>query len=569
MSQFDEIVRRFHEHFTVDPNACVSLGVTKHLGDLPDPSLAAQARHVAEGRALIEAIDDFPADEAAALGFDQELDLELARMWLERDVFLRTFTFNGATSAAQTPTAGDDIGGGIFTMFINDPRVAAERLESITQRLHRVPEHLDAMLGRLDTPVARWVSMDLEKVEGLPSLFETVEGWAAGIDYPNLDELRVARATAEEALASYAARLRKLPTTTQLHAGEAVAERIVHLNGIELSTDALHDIAKNFLARTAEEVEELRGTLAARYGLPADASVEAVQEHLNRRFAIDIGDGPLERVLEVYEDARTTIMEFIDRQSLFPIPANQDIRVLRTPPFMAPSIPAGAMMAPPPFRPGVRTSLVYLTLSRELLDEHTALSIPVMMIHEGIPGHHLQLASAAENPSVVRRHMWNAVHGEGWTTMLEDYMLDLGFMGDLTDEARFIGKRDLARLGARVAIDLFFMSGDKGYLEVGVPCDLSSGDPFVAAGNLLRAVTGFTPGRVRAELNWYSQERGYPLCYLTGNHLVWALKRELAAHNAGRLEGLALDRAFHRVYLQSGNMPISFLRRCLQREGLL
>ena len=29
---------------------------------------------------------------------------------------------------------------------------------------------------------------------------------------------------------------------------------------------------------------------------------------------------------------------------------------------------------------------------------------------------------------------------EGWTTMLEDYMLDQGYAGELTDEVRFMAK---------------------------------------------------------------------------------------------------------------------------------
>jgi hypothetical protein len=158
---------------------------------------------------------------------------------------------------------------------------------------------------------------------------------------------------------------------------------------------------------------------------------------------------------------------------------------------------------------------------------------------------------------------------EGWTTMLEDYMLDVGYMGELEHEARFTGKRDISRLGARVAIDLFFMTGEKALLDVGVDADISSDDPFEAAGNLLAAVTGFVPGRVKAELNWYSQEPGYPLSYLTGNHLVWQLKRDVAAALSGQLTGLALDRRFHATYLNAGNMPVRFLRRVYENEGLL
>ena len=136
--------------------------------------------------------------------------------------------------------------------------------------------------------------------------------------------------------------------------------------------------------------------------------------------------------------------------------------------------------------------------------------------------------------------------------MLEDYMLDQGYRSDLKDELRFSAKRDIARLGARVAIDLFFMSGDKQYLDLGVDVDLSSTDPFVAAGNLLQKVTGFVPVRVQGELNWYSQESGYPLSYLVGNHLMLQLKEAFKAKRGGD------DYSFHKYILSQGKLPLAY-----------
>ncbi len=433
--------------------------------------------------------------------------------------------------------------------------------------MQAIPGYLEALLARLDTPVARWTSMDLEKVAALPQLFDTLQGWAVETGWDGRARLESASDAARSALLDYAAELAKLPTTSQLHLEESDARRIVELRGIDRSLEQLHAMARDFLAETGEVVEALRGRLVKKYGLPAGATADELTRFLADRYRVKLTDGRLEDILDRYEEERRRIDAFIGERDLFPVPADQDLRIMRTPGFMTPSIPAGAMMPPPPFRPGVRRSLVYLTLSAELAAEHTELSIPGMMIHEGIPGHHLQLATASMHPSVIRRHYDGAHHAEGWTTMLEDYMLDMGYMGELTDEARFEGKRDISRIGARVAIDLFFMTGEKDFLDVGVPCDLSSDDPFEAAGNLLAAVTGFVPGRVQGELNWYSQERGYPLSYLTGNRMVWELKRDV--ERASGLSGIDLDRRFHQLYLVSGNMPVSFLRRVFEHEGLL
>jgi hypothetical protein len=149
-------------------------------------------------------------------------------------------------------------------------------------------------------------------------------------------------------------------------------------------------------------------------------------------------------------------------------------------------------------------------------------------------------------------------------------MLDAGCVdADIADEVRFITKRDISRLVARVGIDLYFMTGDPHYLNVGLDLDFDSDDHFDNAGKLLKAATGFTDGRVQAELNWYSKEQCYPLSYLTGNRMVWELKDDLVASNPKGLSTEELDREFHRIYLQSGCMPVASLREVFQHEGFL
>jgi len=566
MNSLDDYTRAYHEHFTRDANACVRLGVEKRLGSLPDPSDEERKARLDEARRLIATADSLAGQP---LEFDDVLDLDLARLALESEIHADTYTWQGQTHAQQCPTAGEQVGDGLFLLFVNDPRPAEARLADIRSRLVAVPAFLKAYAQTLGRPLARWRDMDLEKVAALPSLFTTLQNWAREIDWADADRLRESCAKAESALREYAQWLRALDCHDELHVGAKTAARIVALRGIEQDLASLHAMARDFLAENAAAVEELRRRLVGRYGLPRDARAEELEAALNRRFALPIRPGRLDDVLEHYEAEREKILAFVSEHDLFPVPDDQQMKIVRTPAFMAPTIPAGAMMSPPPFRAGIATSMIYLTLSDELLDEHTALSVPSMMIHEGIPGHHLHLSSAARHASVIRRHFWAPEQAEGWTTMLEDYMLDVGYAGVFADEQRFIGKRDIARIGARVAIDLFFMTGEADYLDVGVDFDRSGSGPFQLAAALLSSVTGFVSGRVQAELNWYSQERGYPLSYLTGNRLVWRLKRDVEAAQRGRLDQRETDRLFHRVYLEAGSMPLSFLRRVYRHRGYL
>ena len=565
MITYQQLVEQYLSLITRDPNACVSLGSDQRLDELPDPALSAIKATAEAARQLLAAAESAPGDWAA----EQQLDVELIRLSAKRELQHCTLEINGKLELSQRPMAGEEISGGIFLLLVNDPRPAHQRLANIQARIGHVPHYLATLLERLDTPVKRWVEIDVETIEGLDELFETILNWAKDEDYPEVSTLAANIAAAKTAMGTYVEQLRALPTTDNFCIGSEIARQYVANNGIEMSLDEIHQVAIDFFNRTRTELEGLRERLCRKYQLPEATTVAELQAWLNKEYAVEVKDGNLESILDRYQQERQRILTFIQERKLFPVLDDQDMQIIRTPNFMAPMIPAGAMMPPPPLRPGRRTSMVYLTLSEALLDEHTELGIPLMMIHEGIPGHHLQLATASIHASMVRRTFSANEHAEGWTTMLEDYMLEQGYMGDLTDEARFGAKLDISRIGARVAIDLYFMTGEARYLDVGFDIDTSDDDVFVNAGRLLKAVTGFTDARIRGELNWYSQERGYPLSYLVGNHLVWQLKADIAAAQPEGHDALELDRRFHDIYLHSGNMPVALLRSVCERQGML
>ncbi len=563
MTEYKKLCDAYLELLSSDPNACVELGLTEKLDELPDPSLgrlqqvAAMAGELRENAsALVPGLTDFY----------QRLDAQLIALSAGAQAFENTLGFNGKLQAQQLPDAGEEISSGIFLLVTNDPRPAPERLQNILARLLQVPRYLEQALQRLDTPVARWVDIEVETIEGLPEFFASILDWAVTEKFTDLEPLRAAIDNANSALADYTRQLRQLPTTTVFSIGPEKARSLVASKGIELSLEEIHGIACDFVQRTRSEIETLRAKLVAKYGLDPALSTSELQKFLNDRFGIKVDDNDFSGVIQRYKDEATKIENFLTGRDLFPIPQGQAMNIMQTPDFMAPLIPAGAMMPPAALREGTRTSLVYLTLSPELMDEHTELGIPLMMVHEGIPGHHLQLSTAAMQESLVRRTFSANEHAEGWTTMLEDYMLDIGLMGELTDEARFGTKLDISRIGARVAIDLYFMTGEVRYLDIGYDLVFTDNDPFVNAAALLVAATGFTPGRAQAELNWYSQERGYPLSYLVGNHLVWKLKKDYQTAVADSMSAREVDQNFHRIYLEAGNMPVAMLRGVFEHE---
>lgn len=566
MEQYQAFETELINFLASDPNESLALGIAKNLNDLPDPSLEYCSARAKQAADLVNQIQKI---KQSTVSFDERIDLKLAELHLRKIAHRYQRTINDKLEITQLPTAGGDISAGIFTLFIDDPRPAGDRLENIAARIADIPTFLQKMLARLDTPVQRWQAIDLETVAVLPTLFKAITDWATEQQFSGLNELKKYIAQADTALNRYQQQLSQLPTTEHFALSLDDAKQVIDHQDIPLSFDELKALATDFLESTQKQINQLTSILTEKYQLPADTTPESLHQFLNKQYQVKLTNNELHSIIDIYKQENLKIINFINQHNLFPIIVDQQMLIEQTPKFLEPVIPAGAMRSPLPLREGTRTSLIHLTLREDLIDEHNLLGIPIMMIHEGIPGHHLQLATSSTHASKIRRIFFAPEQAEGWTTMLEDYMLDANYMEALTDEARFIAKREICRIGARVAIDLFFLTGDKQYLEVGVPLTHSTNDPFALAGELLQKVTGFTSGRVQAELNWYSTERGYPMCYLVGNQLVWQLKHDFIQKHQASLSGKALDRAFHQAFLNTGNMSVAMMRKVFARQQLI
>ena len=569
MPHFSSINHDFKQFVLSDPDTSMGLGDDSYLNQLGDPSLEHLNKEITQAKALLATIESCSVDDIA-----QQLDLELMARYLKQQIFFAELKQDGQPQRCRKPSGVDGISEGIFQLFVNDERLAEPRLDNILARLQQAPAYLAAEASIITQPIKRWRDIEVEQGEGLPDLFATIANWAEETAYSQQDELKQAIDACNKALDIYLTDLNNRDCLTEFTIGEDKVVELLALRNIKQSPAELIQMARDFMAQTQELLANLNKRLCKKYELTDTTSDEQLHEFLNQTFAAKIKDGQLSSVLDYYSGQIQSINDFIEQRHLFAIPAQQEIRLLQTPSFLEPVIPAGAMWPPLALRPGKKTSLVYLTLKEDQLAEHTELGIPVMMIHEGIPGHHLQFATAAQHPSFIRRIFSANEHAEGWTTMLEDYMLDVGYISEeLVDEVRFIAKREMSRLVARVGIDLYFMTGERDYLDVGLDLGFEqngySDDVFDNAAKLLKTATGFTDGRVQAELNWYSSEQSYPLSYLTGNRLVWQLKQDIQAANKKELEPLALDQAFHKVYLESGCMPVENLRTIFEQQGYL
>lgn len=565
MDDFNDLVQEFHNFRCRNPITCTWLGISGKDHLLQDRSKETATKDIDDAKSIFSKANEMSRDN---LTFNQKLDLDLISLSIKNYIFHNTFTINGKKRTQVTPNAGEVIGNAINPLFIRDERDAETRLDLILSRLKSINRFLRESFDRLDKPVKRWVEIELSTCAGFPFLLDNIFKWGESIDYPKIEELRKAKWDAEDSINNYMDKLENIETTEDFSMGESQTREWLKLRGIDLSLEELHQIAKDFLKKNKQEVEILRKRLTPKYNLSKDASIEEVTRVIISKHKLKV-----EEIIPRYKQEQARINAFIEEQNLFVSPPNEKLVIEATPKYLIPVISMGANYEPKAFGEEVKKSIIYLTVTEDHLEDQNTISIINTIIHEGKPGHHLHFANALSNPSIVRKHCENQAKEllEGWSTLMEEYMIEIGFVKkDIADETQFLAKQELARIGTRVAIDLYFMTGNEKYLDVELGIEIpKEGDCFKKASYLLSKTTSFSEARCQGEVNWYSQLPGYPLSYLAGNYLVKKLKEDMKNYMKGRLEGSNLDRVFHKTLLTAGLMPVTFLRRVFENERLI
>ena len=130
------------------------------------------------------------------------------------------------------------------------------------------------------------------------------------------------------------------------------------------------------------------------------------------------------------------IVEFIRSHNLITVP-DEPLEIEWTPPFLREF--AGAMLdSPGPLDKGQKT-FYFVTPPPEdwgpaqiepFLAEENDRQIDLTTIHEGSPGHYLQLVYSNRCPSMVRAVFGSGVFIEGWAVYVTQVMMDAGFKAD-------------------------------------------------------------------------------------------------------------------------------------------
>ena len=186
--------------------------------------------------------------------------------------------------------------------------------------------------------------------------------------------------------------------------------------------------------------------------------------------------------------------------------------------------------------------------------------------HEGVPGHHLQIAIATALKGTMNswrtNMLWVSGHGEGWALYAERLMEELGYLKDPGDRMGMLNAQRMR--AARVVFDIGV------HCEMPIPAEWAE-QLGVEPGTIWTSELGYeflklnldeSEGHLRFEFLRYLGWPGQAPSYKIGERL-WLELRDQAVRRGDDI------RAFHTRALLLGSVGLDTLRRALTDEMML
>lgn len=518
--------------------------VNDRFGDLSPAGheeIAAATRATLDRLSALEPIDAIDEVTKTDLSAELRLDLELHdAKWHLRDL-------NVIASAAQDVRSAFDL---MPTATADDWGVIAKRLAAVPDALRGYTETLRQGIAEGVTPARRQVvevATQIDRYTADDGFFAAFVA-DAGPEEGQLPA-SLARTLADNSAAARVAydELRRFLAEELAPAAgdvDAVGRELYALNsrrflGATIDLDETYEWGREELARMVAEQTSIANEI-----LPG-ASVEEAVAHLESDPARKlVGTEALQKWMQETSDRAVAELS----ASHFDIP--EAIRTIEC--MIAPTQEGGIYYTAPTddfSRPGrmwwsVPEGVTEFDTWREL----------TTVFHEGVPGHHLQIAQAVYNRAEL--NSWRRLlagtsgHAEGWALYAERLMEQLGYLDDPADR---LGMLDGQRMrAARVVLDIGVHLG-KSRLDGSGTWDAAYALDF------MRGNVNMSDQFVQFEVNRYLGWPGQAPSYKVGQR-IWEQVRD--AVRAAEGESFSF-KDFHKRALDLGGVGLDTLRSSL------
>jgi uncharacterized protein (DUF885 family) len=549
----DHVMDRYlDDYLALDPLSATYLGVSGHDDEVPDLSPDGLAEVSALRRRTLAELD-----EATAVDETDRITVAAASEQLRTDEEIR------ATGAEEARLNNIESPVQVLRLVFDLMATATTEDWVVTaRRLRRLPDAIDGYIASLSAAAARGDVVPRRQVEAgiaqsresaAPNgFFATFAARAATADgeLPSTIRQDVDRGAADAAraydrLATFLAdELLALAPIDDAVGRDRYALFSRHFLGAEVNLEETYEWGQAELARIEQQMRAVANRIAP--GLTPREAMAYLSNDPARKLQ---GTDALLHWMQGKSDAAISALA----DTHFDIP--DPIRVLEC--RIAPTSTGGIYYTGPSedfSRPGRMWWAV-----PEGVDEFSTWRELTTVYHEGVPGHHLQVAQTVYRRELLNRWRrlasWTSGYGEGWALYAERLMADLGYLDDPGD---YLGMLDGQSMrAARVVID------------IGVHCDLPApaevgGGPWTyeSAWQFLVAHASMAQEFLRFELDRYLGWPGQAPSYKIGERL-WLQLRDDARAKAGDDFDL---KTFHRRALDIGSVGLDVLRGAVLGE---
>ncbi|HZZ27897.1 MAG TPA: DUF885 domain-containing protein [Pirellulales bacterium] len=182
------------------------------------------------------------------------------------------------------------------------------------------------------------------------------------------------------------------------------------------------------------------------------------------------------------------------------------------------------------------------------LQEYNPFMLQILTIHEGYPGHYVQLEYAHRTPSLIRRVLQSGVYVEGWAVYTEQMMLDQGY-----------GNRDL-RLRL-MQLKFYLRAVANAIIAHNMHCTDIADEDVV---KFLMDDAFQSEAEARAKIVRVKQSSTQLSTYFVGRTAMYRLRQQLE-----RELGEKFDLArYHEAVISTGSVPVKYLRELVRAQLL-
>ena len=533
------------------------LGITGHSGKLSDVSPAKQQRTLARTKKNLAQLRSYPLDKQTP---SQRLSTRILDWFIERQVEGEKFQFHNYPLNQLFGLQNQ-----LPSFLANQHRMLVPKdAEYYLQRLASVPTKFEQALEGLRLREEKGIippRFVIEKVlkemtafaaqppaeNILATSFKTRAAKIEKLTEANRMELqgRVEGAIAAKVYPAYQQLIAYytdlLPKTTtddgvwKLPDGEAFYAYMLHQNTTtRLNPAEIHALGVSEVARIEAEMRQILDVNGFA-GRPIGESLNALAE--DPRFLFPNDDAGRAAALAEY---KRLIDEALERSKrLFATFPKAPMEVQRVPEFKEATGPGayyeGASMDRS--RPGV----FYANLRD--MNEIQKGGMPTLAYHEGVPGHHLQIATAQELKGLpqFRKLIPFTAYSEGWALYTEWLAKDAGWY-----EGDPFG--DLGRLQAELfrAVRLV--------VDTGIHAQRWPREQAIA---YMLEKTGMGEKEVTSEIERYIVSPGQACAYKVGMLKILELRKRAQEELGAKFD----QHEFHDVILRDGAMPLEILEQ--------